>query len=137
MIHDCSALIHLNPRRHPIIYSVLAQAIDCLALFPRRSPLLERNAVLFLHLTYHLPSICRLTVIDCPVRYWQEVMQEVDAKVEIGDSFCVMLAVHTAPIVVMVSVIALVHYASTVFGVRPFDVQSEMGGSEACESKKR
>ena len=101
--------------------------IDRLALFPRRSPLLERNAVLFLHLTYHLPSISGFTVIDCPVRYLQQVMREVDAKVEICNGFCVMLAVDIAPIVVMVSVTALVHDTSTVFGVRPFDVQSKIG----------
>jgi hypothetical protein len=58
------------------------------------------------------------------------VQCKVDAKVEICDGFCVMLAVHIAPTVVMVSVIVLVHYASTVFGVRL------LGGSEACGSKK-
>jgi hypothetical protein len=61
------------------------------------------------------------------VRYWQEVVREVDAKVEICDGFCVMLVVYIAPTVVMISVMVLVHYARTVFGVRPFDVQSKIG----------
>ena len=125
-MHGSNAIFHLNPRGHPILYSVLAQFPYRLALFPRGSPLLKRNAVLFLYFTYHLPSVCGFTVIDCPVGYWLEVMSEVDAKVEIGDCFCVMLVVHIAPVVVVIiSATALVNDASTVFGVRTVDVQSK------------
>jgi len=130
MAHDRNVFLHLNPKGHSILYSVLAQAIYRLSLFPRRRPLLKRNAVLFLHLTYYPPSICRFAVSGCPVRYWQ-VMREVDANVEIGNSFCVMLAVYTAPaavaMVLMASVMVLVDYTGTVFSVRPFDVQSKCG----------
>jgi len=55
-------------------------------------------------------------------------MSEVDAKVEIGHCFCVMLVVHTTPVmVVIVSGTVLVNDTSTVFSVRPFDVQSKSG----------
>jgi len=70
----------------------------------------------------------QFAVSGCPVRYWQEVMREVDANVDIGDGFCIMLPVYTAPaVVVMVSVMVPVNYPSTVFSVRPFDVQSKSG----------
>ena len=55
MMHDRNTILHMNPRGHSILYSVLAQAIYRLSLFPRRRLLLKRNAVLFLHLTYHPP----------------------------------------------------------------------------------
>lgn len=127
-MHDSNAIFHLSPRGRPILYSVLAQFLYRLALFPRGSPLLKRNAVLFLYLTYHLPSVCRFAVSDCPVGHWLEVMSEVDAKVEIGHCFCVMLVVHTTPVmVVIVSGTVLVNDTSTVFSVRPFDVQSKSG----------
>lgn len=109
-----------------MFYSVLAQVFYRIALFSCGSPLLKRNAVLFLHLTYHLSSVCRFAVSDRPVGYWLEVMSEIDAKVEIGDCFCIMLVVHTTPVVVVIiSVVVLVNDTSTVFSVRPVDVQSK------------
>ena len=101
--------------------------IDLFALFACCSPLLERKAVLLLHLTYHLPSICRFAVSDCPVRYWPEVMREVNAKVEISDGFCIMLPLYTARIVAIVFVTVPVDRTRTVFGMRAFDVQSKSG----------
>jgi len=65
------------------------------------------------------------------MRSLQEGMREVDANVEIGDGFCVMLAVHTAPavvvIVVIVSVIVPVNYTSAVCCVGPFDARKWEG----------
>ena len=61
------------------------------------------------------------------MRYWQEVMREVDAKVEISDGFCIMLALYTARIVAVVFVTVPVDCTRTVFGVRPFDMQSKSG----------
>ena len=121
-----NGIFPLNPRGHPLLYSVLAQVFYRPALFPCRSPLLKRNAVLFLHLTYHFPPVCRFAVRDCPVGYWLEVMSEVDAKVEIEDCFCVMLVVHTTPVVVVIiSIVGFVNDTGTVFSVRPFDVQGK------------
>jgi len=64
-------------------------------------------------------------------------MREVDANMEVGDGFCVILAVYTAPavvvMVVMVSIMVPVNYTSKVFRVRPFDVQVKVGGSVARE----
>jgi len=60
-------------------------------------------------------------------------MREADANIEIGDGFCVVLAVYTAPAVVemvVVSVVVPVNYTSTVSSVGPFDVQSKSGRVE-------
>jgi len=51
-------------------------------------------------------------------------MREVDANVEIGDGFCVVLVVYTAPMV-MVSVLVPVNYTSAAFSVGPIDVQGK------------
>jgi len=129
MMHDPNTIVHLNPRRYPILNSVFAQVFYRLALFPRGSALLERNAVLFLYLTYHLPSIRGLAVSNRPVRYWQEMIGEVDAKVEIGDCFGVMLVVYTGVVVIVPGIpgMGFMNDTSVVFSMRPIDVQGKSG----------
>ena len=64
------------------------------------------------------------------MRYRQEVVREVDAKVEIRDSFHFCGLVAVCPVLVVLTVVSVtssIGWTSTEFGVRAFDVQDKSG----------